>query len=83
MESPMEWLRLVGSLKFQVSFTGNRLVYWALLQKRPIILRSLIIDNLESRITEMCRECRECRENARMCRLLKIIGLVCRISSLL
>ena len=78
MESPMEWLRLVGSLKFQVSFTGNRLVYRALLQKRPIILRSLIIDNRESRITEMCRECRECRENAHMCRLQDSIGLFCK-----
>jgi len=39
----MGWLRLVGSLKLQVSFAEYRLFYWALLQKRPIILRSLLI----------------------------------------
>jgi len=33
----------VGSLKCQVSFTEYRLFYRALLQKRPIILRSLLI----------------------------------------
>jgi len=37
----MGWLRLVGSLKLQVSFAEYRLFYMALLQKRPIILRSL------------------------------------------
>ena len=31
------WLRLVGSLKLQVSFAECCLFYWALLQKRPII----------------------------------------------
>jgi len=40
----MVWLRLVGSLKFQVSFAECRLFYRAFLQKRPIILRSLIIE---------------------------------------
>jgi len=39
----MGWLRLVGSLKLQVSFTEYRLFYRALLQKRPTILRSLLI----------------------------------------
>ena len=39
----MGWLRLVGSLKKQVSFAKYRLFYRALLQKRPIILRSLLI----------------------------------------
>ena len=37
------WLRLVDSLKFWVSFAENRLTYRALLQKSPIILRSLLI----------------------------------------
>jgi len=37
------WLRLVGSLKRKVFFAEYRLRYWALLQKRPIILRSLLI----------------------------------------
>ena len=39
----MGWLRLVGSLQFQVSFAKYRLFYRALLQKRHIILRSLLI----------------------------------------
>jgi len=39
----MGWLRLVGSLKVQVSFAEYSLFYRALLQKRPIILRSLLI----------------------------------------
>jgi len=38
----MGWLRLVGSLKLQVSFAEYSLFYRALLQKRPIILRSLL-----------------------------------------
>jgi len=38
----MGWLRLVGSLKLQVSFAEYRLFYRALLQKRPIILRRLV-----------------------------------------
>ena len=41
--SHMGWLRLVGSLKLQVSFAEYRLFYRALLQKRPAILRSLLI----------------------------------------
>ena len=41
--SPTEWLRSVGSLELQVSFAEYRLFYRALLQKRPIILRSLLI----------------------------------------
>jgi len=39
----MGWLRLVGSLKLQVSFAEYSLFYMALLQKRPIVLRSLLI----------------------------------------
>jgi len=38
------WLRLVGSFKLKVSFAEYRLFYRALLQKRPIILRSLLIE---------------------------------------
>jgi len=40
----MEWLRLVGFLKLQVSFAEYRLLYRSLLQKRPIILRSLLVE---------------------------------------
>ena len=39
----MGWLRLVGSLKLQVSFSENSLFYRSLLHKRPIILRSLLV----------------------------------------
>jgi len=39
----MGWLRSVGSFKLQASFAEYRLFYRALLQKRPIILRSLLI----------------------------------------
>ena len=39
----MGWLRLVGSLKLQVSFAEYSLFYRALLQKRPMISRSLPI----------------------------------------
>ena len=38
----MGWLRLVGSLKLQVSFAKYHLFYRALLQKRRIILRNLL-----------------------------------------
>jgi len=38
------WLRLVGSLKLQVSFAEYRLFCRALLQKRPIILMSLLVE---------------------------------------
>jgi len=39
----MGWLRLVGSLKVYVSFAEHSLFHRALLQKRPTILRSLLI----------------------------------------
>ena len=38
----MVWQRLVGSLKLEVSFAEYSLFYRALLQKRPIISRSLL-----------------------------------------
>jgi len=40
----MGWLRLAGSLKLQVSFAEYHLFYRALLQKRHIILRSLLFE---------------------------------------
>ena len=40
----MRWLRLVGSLKLSVSFAEYRLFYRSLLQKTPIILRSLLTE---------------------------------------
>jgi len=40
----MGWLRLVSSLELKVSFAEYRLFYRALLQKRPVILRGLLIE---------------------------------------
>ena len=40
----MGWLRLVGSLKLQVSFAKEPYTRDDILQKRPIILRSLLIE---------------------------------------
>ena len=40
----MGWLRLVGSIKLQVSFAEYSLFYWALLHKRPIILSILLTE---------------------------------------
>jgi len=39
----MRWLQWVNSLKLQVSFAEYSLFYRALLQTRPLILRSLVI----------------------------------------
>ena len=68
--APMGWLRVVGSLKLQVSFAEYRRFYRSLLQKRPIILRSLLFVATPYRIV--------CVEH--MC--LSITGLFCRVSSL-
>jgi len=38
----MRWLRLVGSIKLQVSFAEYSLFYRALLRKRPVILSILL-----------------------------------------
>ena len=70
----MRWLPLVGSFKLQVSFAEYRLFYRALLQKRPILLRSLL---LHMNVTQLYLGV------ASISRLLKIIGLLCRVSSLL
>ena len=42
-ERSMGWLRLVGSFKLQVSSAEHSLFFKALLQMRPMILRSLLI----------------------------------------
>jgi len=46
----MGWLRLVDSLKLEVAFAEYGLFYRALLQKRPIILRRLLIVGTPDRI---------------------------------
>ena len=42
-QNTMRWLRLVSSLQSKVYFAEYRLFYRALLQKRPMMLRSLLI----------------------------------------
>jgi len=44
IDRAMGWLRLVGSIKLQVSFAEYSLFYRALLQKRPIILSILLTE---------------------------------------
>ena len=54
----MGWLPFVGSLKSYVSFAEYRLFYRALLQKRPIILRSLLLEGgQERRVNENAQKC--------------------------
>ena len=50
----MGWLRLVGSIKLQVSFAEYCLFHRGLLQKRPIILWSLLIE-----ATQYNTQCRQ------------------------
>ena len=69
------WLWLVGSFKLYVSFAGFRLFYRALLQKRPILLRSLLIVATPYRVRFSCAI--SCGV-ATTTRLLKIIGLFCK-----
>ena len=70
----MGWLPSTGSFNLQVSYAEYRLFYRALLQKRPIILRSLL---MHLNVTQLYYGV------ASISRLLKIIGLLCRVSSLL
>ena len=90
----MELLRLVGSLKLQVSFAKEPYKRDYILQKRPIILRSLLI----AATPYMC-ECLFPQPSlefqmsvqapiymygvATVSKIDKIIGLFCRIASLL
>jgi len=57
--SSMGWQQLVGSLKLQVSFAEYSLFCRALLQKRPIILRSLLTEAtpylIDAKRTELWR----------------------------
>jgi len=43
LKGPMGWLRLVGALKVYDSLAEYRLFYRALLQKRPVVWRSLLV----------------------------------------
>jgi len=68
------WLRLVGSLKLQVSLAEYRLFNRALLQKRPIILRSLLIVATPYQVkTQTCLVNVNCDLN-----IVSFIGLFCK-----
>ena len=67
----VEWLYVVGSIKLQVSFAKEPCKRDDILQKRPIILSSLLHSHMSHYGVATCS------------RLVKIIGLFCRISSLL
>jgi len=75
----MGWLRLVGSLKSQVCCAECSLFCRALLQKRPIILRSLLI----VATIYTCASCILCLVFVRLCRMLCVIHYVssCKVSS--
>ena len=87
----MGWLRLLDSLKLQVSFPKEPYKRDDILQKRPTILRSLRIvatpyqvDILTKVVTFYIYVIQRLEQRvATTCRLLKIIGLFCRIQSLL
>jgi len=91
----MGWLRLVDSLKRKVSFAEYSLFIRVLLQKRPIILRSLLIVATQYPIVRpvtppvaFSKAQSKARSQsshgvATISRLLKIMGLFCRISPFL
>ena len=88
----MAWLRLLGSLKRQVSFAKEPYKRDCFLQKRTIILRSLLTvatpwSSLESRqlfsLGGHDRMGMSTYGVATISRLLKIIGLFCRLQLLL
>jgi len=71
-KSPLGWLWLVGSIKLWVSFAKEPYRRANILQRRPIILSILLIVATPYLLSEQCRLC-----------CFKIIGLFCRILSLL
>ena len=77
----MGWLRFVGSLKAQVSFAKEPYKRDIILQKRPTILRSLlIVATPQSCLTNW----RSCARHDSFCRWTYWnLGLFCRILSLL
>ena len=78
--STMGWLRLVGSLKSQVSFAKEPHKRDYILQKRPVILRSLQIVAAPYAYVHT-HICTYAYGVATISRLLKIIGLFCRTVS--
>ena len=83
----MGWLRLVSSLKSYVSFAEYRLFSRALLQKRLIILRSLLIvaTPFDASVCKhiKCIHCSTLQHTATHCNILQhSVSNVCRISQL-
>ena len=75
----MGWLRLVSSVKLQISFAEYGLFYRALLQKRRVILRSLLIVATPYAAIHDGIFCTHVsRAYTYMSRLLIIIGLFCK-----
>ena len=81
----MGWLRLVGSIELEVSFAKETYKTDDILQKRPTILRSLIIvatpsPNLVAILMSDKFFFLKIRqyEVAATCRLLKSVGLFCK-----
>jgi len=81
----MGWLPLVGSLKLHISLAEYRLFYRALLQKRPIILRSLLIAatpqlnfwDITSKFSGICCSVLQCV--AEHCRVLQSVAELCNV----
>jgi len=74
----MGWLPLVGSLKLWVSFAEDFLFYRALLQKGPMILRSLLIEATpcihQSWVLEWYKRCSEV-----CCSVLQCVAVCCSV----
>jgi len=73
----MGWLRLVGSLKFYVSFAEYGLFYRVLLQKRSIILRSLLI--VATPYVNRAAKCRVLQCVAVCCSVLQCVAVCCSV----
>jgi len=89
-QGTMGWLRLVGSSKLDVSFAEYRLFYRALLQKRPIILRSLLMvatayhthlftvsDTMQHTATHTATHCNTLQHTATHCNTLQHTATHC------
>ena len=84
----MGWIQLVGSLKLQVSFAEFSLFDRALLQKRPVILKSLLIVATpylymslpyNSAIQHQCKSAGVLQSVAVCCSVLKFVAGCCSV----
>jgi len=80
----MGWLWLVGSIKLYVSFAKEPYKRADILQKRPVILSILLTVATPCVTCEFVAQMNEmCYGMATVSRIDTIIGLFCRIASLL